>query len=156
MTLKLKITTKNLILLITIVTILGILYSRSTEIDDYLPPIENHRQSYGRHIYFHHTSCNGDLDVHHSCMVESAARSHRGWQINIMVSAPTNGIQRWIKHFQLFRNVKFWRIHIDKYLHNTPMEYLVTERSLQTSNDSLTLTREVVRYVTLYKVSEYS
>ncbi|XP_026324898.1 lactosylceramide 4-alpha-galactosyltransferase-like [Hyposmocoma kahamanoa] len=157
-----KINKTNLIFLITTIIILKIIYTRIAklnvqtawqyiEIDDGLAPIENHRYFTTRdmrHIYFHHTS---DLDAYQMCVVESAARTHYDWQINVIFSGLVNSIERLKKHFLRFGNVKFWRMRIDKYLHNTSLEHLVDERILQTSQYLFTQTREVVRYVTLYK-----
>lgn len=162
---KIIITKKNLILLITILVILTILYNcysirfkgqtacHYIETVDDVPLIDFHRNSVIRHIYFHQTSCNGDLDAYEMCAVESAARSHYGWQINVIFSSPVHGIVRLRKHFHRFRNVKLWRMHINKYLRDTPLQHLVAERLLQTSEYSFTQTREVLRYATLYKVS---
>lgn len=166
MRIKVKATKKNLILLIIIVIMTKIFNSRRKlnvhtachyiENDDDLPLIENHRNKSARsvrHIYFHQPSCQPDLDAQQVCVVESAARTHLDRQINVIFSGSVNNIKRWKKHFQQFRNVKFWRMHIDKYLHNTPLQYLVKKGILQTSKYSFTQTRAVLRYATLYKVS---
>lgn len=126
-----------------------------SESDDDLPPIENHRlQSTKKHIYFHETSCNAFLDPRQACVVESAARLHPDWQINLAFSAPMNmGSRAKLNPFQKFSNVKFWRVNIWKYLNNTPLEYLLTKEYLRKSYYVIYHAADVLRLVTLFNVS---
>lgn len=123
------------------------------ENDDDLPSIESHRGLSVKHIYFHETSCNGALDAYQACAVESAARYHPSWQINVIFSSPVNKIRRSVKDLRQIPNIKYWRMHLNQYLHMTPLQFLVTDRLLKTSNFSFALTQKLVRYATLYKVS---
>lgn len=125
------------------------------ESDDDLPPIQNHRfRSTKKHVYFHETTCNGFLQPRQACVVESAARLHPNWQINVVFSAPMDTSSKAkLNIFQEFSNVKFWRVNILKYLNNTPLEYLVTEHHLKNSYYAIVHSSDVLRLVTLYNVS---
>lgn len=129
----------------------------SMELDDDLPPIQNHRfQSTKKQIYFYETTCNGFLDSRQACVVESAARLHSEWQINVVFSAPMSIKKRVnLNHFQEFPNVKFWRVNILKFLSRTPLEHLITKRHLENSSYAISHTSDVLRTATLYNVSRY-
>ncbi|XP_026331825.1 alpha-1,4-N-acetylglucosaminyltransferase-like [Hyposmocoma kahamanoa] len=125
----------------------------NNELEDDLPQMENHRfNSTKKHIYFHETTCNGSLGPRQACVVESAARFHPDWQINIAFSAPMNMSSRAnLNPFQGFSNVKFWRVNILKYVKNTPVEYLITRHYLNKSYDAVRHAADILRLVTLYK-----
>lgn len=129
----------------------------NNEPDDDLPSIVNHRfNSVKKHIYFHETTCNGFLDPRQACVVESAARLHPNWQINVVFSAPMEMSSRAkLNPFQEFSNVKFWRVNILKYLNSTPLEYLVTKHHIKNSYYAVRHTSDVLRFTTLYNVSKY-
>ncbi|CAH2980081.1 unnamed protein product [Chilo suppressalis] len=107
-----------------------------------------------RSVFFHETSCNGaGLDSRQACSVESAARAHPHWSINVLFTAPgTNEtLGKSKKLLQELGNVKFYRIHLTKYAKGTPLEDFVAKGALNRTRWRISHTSDVLRYLTLFK-----
>ncbi|KAI5645582.1 alpha 1,4-glycosyltransferase conserved region domain-containing protein [Phthorimaea operculella] len=146
-------------------------YFNSTEND--LPPFDNEDIDYEltelttknrnvsqsivkrRHIFFHETSCRGDLTPRQACTIESAARAHPNWTIYVLFSAPISTKYAQSKESIISRillpNVKLRRIHISEYVRGTPAENIVGKGLLDSSKYRISHTSDVLRFTTLYK-----
>lgn len=104
-------------------------------------------------IFFHETSCRGDLNVRHACVVESAARAHPDWQIFVLFAGPVTNFtlnSGYVSHLR-FTNVNIARIHLARYAKGTPLEAFVAGGALYKSAWRVSHTSDVLRYLTLYK-----
>lgn len=107
-----------------------------------------------RSIFFHETSCSGELNSRQACAVESAARTHPDWQINVLFAAPVtdntlkSGVVALLKNMT---NVKFSRVHTEKYAKGTPLESMVSGGALKRTRWRISHTSDVLRYLSLYK-----
>ncbi|XP_072931651.1 lactosylceramide 4-alpha-galactosyltransferase-like [Epargyreus clarus] len=107
-----------------------------------------------RSIFFHETSCEGNLTSRQACAIESAARAHHDWYIHVLFSSPISKAalkDGSIKELQTFKNVKLMRVNIKDYAVGTPLEEFVLEGSLNKSEWRVEHTSDVLRYLTLYK-----
>lgn len=105
-------------------------------------------------IFFHETSCRGDLNPRQACAIESAARAHPRRLVYVMFSAPVSHVvyQRSIfGELRRFPNVRFARVHIKDYAKNTPLEAMVASEPSDKSKWRVEHTSDVLRYLTLYK-----
>ncbi|CAG9584929.1 unnamed protein product [Danaus chrysippus] len=105
-----------------------------------------------RSIFFHQTSCPANLTSRQVCSIESAARTHPAWQINVIFSGPVhletvNGVEL----LRRFSNIKFWMINIKEFSKNTPLEGLVNSGILSKCQWGMERTRDVLKYLSLYK-----
>ncbi|KAJ2941531.1 hypothetical protein O0L34_g14583 [Tuta absoluta] len=131
------------------------------EIDFELPeiPTENRNISQSikkrRHIFFHETSCRGDLTPRQACTIESAARAHPNWTIYVLFCAPITTNYAYSKESVISRialpNVKLRRIHINEYVKGTPVERLVSDGWLNSSKYRISHASDILRFTTLYK-----
>lgn len=104
-------------------------------------------------IFFHETSCKGGLDARQACSVESAARAHPNWQINVLFTAPATkeSLKNTNTLFKEYKNVKFFRIHLLKYAEGTPLEKFVAGGALNRTRWRISHASDVLRYLSLYK-----
>ncbi|CAG9785959.1 unnamed protein product [Diatraea saccharalis] len=103
-------------------------------------------------IFFHETSCKGSLDSRQACSVESAARIHAHWNINVLFIAPaTKDTLGKARFLQEMNNVKFFRIHLKKYSTGTPLEDFVAKGTLNRTRWRISHASDVLRYLTLFK-----
>lgn len=111
-----------------------------------LPPLKS--------IFFIETSCKGGINSRQACSIESAARAHPNWQINVLFAGPVsihtqNGST--IGVLQKFNNINFYRIHVADYGKGTPLEDILSSNLLNSSRWSVMHSADVLRYLTLYK-----
>ncbi|KAJ8729852.1 hypothetical protein PYW07_016890 [Mythimna separata] len=122
---------------------------------DALSPIEDNLSIPLKSIFFHETSCRGQLNSRQACSVESAARVHPQWQINVLFSGPVtdNILNNYGSLYALkqIQNIKFFRLHLLQYVKGTPVEDFVRGGSLNRSWWPVQHTAELVQLVTLYK-----
>lgn len=119
---------------------------------DALPPTV-HISSSNNSIFFHETSCEGNLTSRQACAIESAARAHLDYQIRVLFNAPLTEATlsgNPFTVFRIFKNVQFARIHMNEYAKGTPMERVV-RGALNGSLWWITHASDVMRYLTLYK-----
>ncbi|XP_063534360.1 lactosylceramide 4-alpha-galactosyltransferase-like isoform X1 [Cydia strobilella] len=125
------------------------------DLDNTLPRAESEEfQPPSRSIFFHETSCKGYLDSRQACAVESAARAHPGWQINVLFAAPVH--KNSLKNGSLsvlrnFTNIRLSRVHITNYAKRTPLESMVSGGALNRTRWRISHTSDVLRYLSLYK-----
>ncbi|XP_013146958.1 PREDICTED: lactosylceramide 4-alpha-galactosyltransferase-like [Papilio polytes] len=121
--------------------------------EDVLPSADgNYFSPSYKSIFFLETSCRRNLTSRELCAIESAARAHPDYQINVMFTAPIS--DEILKHIGLrkkFKNVRFSRIHIEEYSKNTPAEAVVSSGALNKSHWGVEHTSDLLRYLTLYK-----
>ncbi|XP_075973241.1 lactosylceramide 4-alpha-galactosyltransferase-like [Anticarsia gemmatalis] len=105
-------------------------------------------------IHFHETSCKGWLNSRQACAIESAARAHPNWQINVFFTGPvtkehlTTGVLNTLNKHQ---NVKFFRINLIEFTKSTPLEVIVSGGALNKSLWRVSHTSDMLRYLSLYK-----
>ncbi|XP_075973397.1 lactosylceramide 4-alpha-galactosyltransferase-like [Anticarsia gemmatalis] len=122
--------------------------------NDELPSAEDPRFSPGeKAIFFHDTSCRGGIDSRQACAVESAARMHPNWQINLMFSSPVT--EKTLRKSILakllqFKNIKLARVHIERYGKGTPVDSILAH-SLKKSSDPIERVTDILRILTLHK-----
>ncbi|KAJ8728400.1 hypothetical protein PYW08_016785 [Mythimna loreyi] len=122
---------------------------------DALSPIEDHLSIPLKSIFFHEASCRGGLNSRQACSVESAARAHPHWQINVLFSGPVTKdvLDNFSNLYALkqFLNIKFFRLHLLQYVKGTPVEDFVRGGSLSRSWWPIQHTTELLQLVTLFK-----
>ncbi|XP_075973927.1 lactosylceramide 4-alpha-galactosyltransferase-like [Anticarsia gemmatalis] len=122
--------------------------------DDALPPIDENFAPPPTSIHFHETSCKGWLNSRQACAIESAARAHPNWQINVFFAGPVteemlnSGNMHTLKKF---KNIQFLRIHLKEYAKGTPLESLVNDGALNRTRWRISHTSDFLRYLSLYK-----
>ncbi|XP_049882792.1 lactosylceramide 4-alpha-galactosyltransferase-like [Pectinophora gossypiella] len=106
-----------------------------------------------RYIFFHETSCRGDLTPRQACAIESAARAHPNWTVIVLFSSSVSaragragGLRRLI-----LPNVKYARVKLPDYVMGTPLQDIVLQGKLNSSSYPHSHTSDVLRYTTLYK-----
>lgn len=109
-----------------------------------LPVLERHLNLPPRSIFFHATSCTGNLTSRQHCAIESAAWTHREWQINVVFSGPT-----FLKNYLHLKNVKLWRIHIEEFSKGTPFEEYIDRGVFKTCRWNAELSTDLLKYLTL-------
>ncbi|XP_028173012.1 lactosylceramide 4-alpha-galactosyltransferase-like [Ostrinia furnacalis] len=122
------------------------------EAEDVLPSADKVKFS-SKSIFFHETSCKGGLDARQACAVESTARSHPDWEINVLFTAPATK-DTLINNSVLlgqFQNVNFYRIHVVKYAEDTPLKKFVARGALNRTRWRISHASDVLRYLSLYK-----
>ncbi|CAH0723121.1 unnamed protein product, partial [Brenthis ino] len=117
----------------------------------YLRILQNNSTLPSKSIFFHDTSCSGNLTARQSCAIESATRAHPDWQINVIYSSPISYNIKGVSQLKRFKNVKFWRLHIDDFSIGTPLENLVKSDLLKNCRYGVERTLDVLKYLTLYK-----
>ncbi|XP_014354927.2 lactosylceramide 4-alpha-galactosyltransferase-like, partial [Papilio machaon] len=124
-----------------------------SEDEDALPSAESNDFSpSNKSIFFLETSCRSSLNSRDLCAIESAARAHADYQINVLFTAPiSEEILEHVSLEQKFKNVRFARIHIDEYSKNTPVQEIVRSGALDSSQWGVEHTSDLLRYLTLYK-----
>ncbi|CAB3251866.1 unnamed protein product [Arctia plantaginis] len=122
--------------------------------DDALPSLENENFSTGdKAIFFHETSCRGGINSRQACAIESAARLHPKWQINLLFNSPVT--EYIIKNSNLVKllkygNVKLGRLKINQYGKGTIVEDILTNQ-LKQSAHPIEHAADILRIVTLHK-----
>ncbi|XP_013172035.1 PREDICTED: lactosylceramide 4-alpha-galactosyltransferase-like isoform X2 [Papilio xuthus] len=120
---------------------------------DVLPSADSNNFSPSqKSIFFMETSCRRNLTSRDLCAIESAARAHPDYRINVLFAAPISA--ELLGQFSLrqkFENVRFARIHIDEYSKNTPVQELVWSGGLYKSHWRVEHASDLLRYLTLYK-----
>ncbi|XP_028173009.1 lactosylceramide 4-alpha-galactosyltransferase-like isoform X2 [Ostrinia furnacalis] len=125
----------------------------STE-DDALPLVDETFNPPEKSIFFHETSCRGGLSSRQACGVESAAKAHPDWQVNVFFSGPVSDFilkRSFLAKLLKYKNVKLMRIHLQEYAKGTPLESLVAASPYKKSAWRIEHTSDVLRYLTLYK-----
>lgn len=107
-------------------------------------------------IFFIDTSCTGTLNSRQACSVESAARAHPLWQINVFFCSPVTEYALTQSHgslatLQQFENIKFGRIHIAEFARETPLARLLKKQRFKSSVYPLENISNCLRLLTLYK-----
>lgn len=105
-------------------------------------------------IFFHETSCVGNLTSRQACAIESAAREHLDYPIHVMFTGPLTEAALNGNPFVMlgiFKNVKFSKIDLGEYARGTPVERVVNGGALNNSQWRISHTSDVLRYLTLYK-----
>ncbi|XP_075973165.1 lactosylceramide 4-alpha-galactosyltransferase-like isoform X2 [Anticarsia gemmatalis] len=122
--------------------------------DDMLPSASDPDYSPGeKAIFFHETSCRGGIDSRQACAVESAARMHPNWQINLLFISPIEELilkKSNLAKLLQFKNVKFARIHIDDYSEGTIVETVLTKK-IKESTHPVEHLADILRVLTLHK-----
>lgn len=105
-------------------------------------------------IFFHETTCKGDLTFGQACVVESAAKAHPNHQINVFFTSAVS--ETTLKYgcvstlINNYENVKLARVLIDDYAKGSPIASRV-ERF--TSEDLNMHMSKIMKYLTMYKYS---
>lgn len=122
--------------------------------DDALPSLENANFSTReKAIFFHETFFRGGINSRQACAIESAARLHPTWQINVLFSSPvTEYIIKYSNLVKLlqYNNVKLARLKIDQYGKGTIVEDILTNR-LKQSAHPIEHASDILRIVTLHR-----
>ncbi|CAH2037131.1 unnamed protein product, partial [Iphiclides podalirius] len=105
-------------------------------------------------IFFHETSCVGNMTSRQACAIESAARAHPEYQIHVLFSAPVtkaalNGPP--FKMLGAIENVRPARVHIAEYAKGTPAEQVVVSGALNGSLWKISHASDLLRFLTLHK-----
>lgn len=104
-------------------------------------------------IFFHETSCKGGIDERQACSIESAARVHPNWQVNVLFAAPTT--KETLKNTSIllkeYKNLNFFRVQLVKYAKGTPLEELVVGGATNRTRWRISHTSDILRYLSLYK-----
>ncbi|KOB65280.1 Uncharacterized protein OBRU01_22936, partial [Operophtera brumata] len=95
----------------------------SAEDTSFSPPTDS--------IFFHETSCRGELNSRQACAVESAAKAHPGRHVYVLFSGPITDYLPFIDSG--YPNIHFARVHIDEYAKDTVLEDLLSKRTHDTS-----------------------
>lgn len=123
--------------------------------DDALPPLdENNMAPNKKYLIFHETSCNGRLNSRQSCSIEAAAKMNADWTVNVLFSGPLSATavkSANIAKLMSIPNIKFQRIHIDRYAKGTPLESFISRNLLRKSKFPVEHTSDVLRLLSLYK-----
>lgn len=125
-----------------------------SDVGDALPRLGESFDPPAKSIYFHETSCHGWLNSRQACAVESAARTHPKWQINVLFTGPVTKVNLnngSLKALEQFENVYFFRLHIVEYAKGTPVESMVSEGALNRTRWRVSHTSDLLRYLSLYK-----
>lgn len=104
-------------------------------------------------IYFHETSCKGGLNSRQACAIESAARAHPNWQVNVLFLGPVKELSlknSVLTKLQEFSNIKIYRINIVKFAEGTPAETMIS-KNIFLGKDSIQQASDVMKYLTLFK-----
>lgn len=103
-------------------------------------------------IFFHETSCRGDLNSRQACAVEAAARAHKYWDVHVLFLAPVKSLgTKSLRVLQEISRIKFARINLSEYANNTPLESLVASGALNRTKWRISHTSDALRYLTMYK-----
>ncbi|KAL0893380.1 hypothetical protein ABMA27_014967 [Loxostege sticticalis] len=122
--------------------------------EDALPLVDRNFSPPPKSIFLHETSCRGGLGSRQACAVESAARAHPDWQVNMLFSGPVSNFvlkRSCLSKLLKYDNVKLMRIHLKDYAKGTPLESLVAASPYNKSAWRIEHTSDVLRYLTLYK-----
>ncbi|XP_075973926.1 lactosylceramide 4-alpha-galactosyltransferase-like [Anticarsia gemmatalis] len=122
--------------------------------DDALRPIDDTFAPPPTSIHFHETSCKGWLNSRQACAIESAARAHPNWQINVFFTGPVSEemfASGSIQTLKKFKNIQFLRLYFKEYAKGTPLESLVNDGALNRTRWRISHTSDFLRYLTLYK-----
>lgn len=122
------------------------------ESGDIVPSADTIKLS-SKSIFFIETSCRGGLDARQACTIESAARSHPDWDINVLFTAPATeeSLKTSKALLEPFDNVQFYRIHMVKYATGTPLESFIAQGALNRSQYPIVHLSDIMRILTLYK-----
>ncbi|XP_049869415.1 lactosylceramide 4-alpha-galactosyltransferase-like [Pectinophora gossypiella] len=107
-----------------------------------------------KNIFLIETSCKGYLDLRQLCAVKSAARAHPDWQINLLFVGPvtheklTTGI---LSSLQAYENVVIARVYLSQIVKDTPLERVLTENLLETSEYRYAHVSDIIRLLLLWK-----
>lgn len=107
----------------------------------------------GKSIFFHETSCRGNLTVRQACSVEAAARAHPQWQIYVLFSLPvTNHALKTtcLKRLQEFPNIQFLRLHVAEYSKGSVVQSVLLN-DVKHSKYPVHHTADILRILTLNK-----
>ncbi|KAF2882198.1 hypothetical protein ILUMI_23965 [Ignelater luminosus] len=117
----------------------------------------------GKSIYFFDTSCasneHGNIVIseQHACSVESAARANPNTDVYLLFTSPGiikdegNTPDKLLKALLTYPNVKIRYLNFEKYLHNTPVENLFKDGTIESSRFPVEHARDVLSYLTLWK-----
>ncbi|XP_011493903.1 PREDICTED: LOW QUALITY PROTEIN: lactosylceramide 4-alpha-galactosyltransferase-like [Ceratosolen solmsi marchali] len=122
---------------------------------------ENIRLAAGRNIFFHETSCFGELghaelNYRQACAVESAARMNPNMLVNLLFlspSSPSNRTSLILEKLLEYENVRVNRVQINEYVMGTPIEQWFAINILETSNWPRSHMSDIMRFLTLWKYS---
>ncbi|KAL4704444.1 hypothetical protein ACJJTC_014376 [Scirpophaga incertulas] len=122
-----------------------------TDAEDVLPSAED--MEFPSTIFFHETSCKGGLDSRQACAVESAARAHPYWDINVLFTAPATekSLKKSTYLLKELNNIRFYRINVIQYSKGTPLEAFVARGALNRTKWRISHASDVLRYLTLFK-----
>lgn len=122
------------------------------EAEDVLPSADGMRFP-EKSVFFHETSCKGGLDARQACAVESAARLHPDWKVNVLFTAPATSetIENCTRLLDTYRNLNYYRIHVVRYAKGTPLEKFIAGGALNRTRWRISHASDVLRYLTLYK-----
>lgn len=105
-------------------------------------------------IFFHETSCRGDLTSRQACAVESAAKAHPNHQINVFFTSAVSeetlnsGCVRTL--LNNYQNVKLARVLIRDFANGTP----IAQRVEHMPNEEINIhVSKIMKFLTLYKYS---
>ena len=105
-------------------------------------------------IFFHETTCKGDLTPRQACAVESAAKAHPNHQINVFFTSAvkkdtlnSGSVSTLINNY---KNVKLARVLIEDYAKETPLALKIAQMRSEDLNIQIS---KVMKYLTLYKYS---
>ncbi|XP_049869413.1 lactosylceramide 4-alpha-galactosyltransferase-like [Pectinophora gossypiella] len=125
------------------------------EVSDSLPVMnETALKGTSKNIFLIETSCKGYLDLRQACAVESAARAHPDWQVNLLFVGPvtrerlTTGI---LSSLQSYKNVVIARVYFSEIVKDTPLERLLSEKLLDKSEHRFAHTSDIIRLLLLWK-----
>lgn len=111
-----------------------------------------------RCIFFHETSCSPpNLTALQACAVESAARNNRNLNIFVLLFATgqfSDRSQAFVDILQTYDNVYIRRIHLSRYVIDTPLEswFLANIRKFSENRDWLYKDfHDYIRMLTLWK-----
>lgn len=102
-------------------------------------------------IFFHETTCKGDLTSRQVCVVESAAKAHPKNQIYVFFTSAVSEKtlkQGYVSTLTYYDNVKLVRVLITDYADGTPLASKVAHMS---SDDLDIHISKIMKFLTLYK-----
>lgn len=106
----------------------------------------------GESIFFHETSCSGELNSRQACAVEAAARAHKRWDVYVLFLAPVRSLNtRSFRALKRYDRVKFARINLIEFANNTPIQSLVSSGAFNRTKWRISHTSDALRYLTMYK-----
>lgn len=131
------------------------IFCHNLETEDDFPSADDNEHFFPeRSIFFIESSCRGGLNSRQACAVESAAKIHPNWQINVLFTGSVSNQTQsgtTMKLLKMYNNIMFFRIHVAKFGRNTPLEHMLASGILNNSSWRVVHTSDVLRFLTLYK-----